>query len=293
MAPRRRASSRLRPGGGLLGADVVFPVLHGPFGEDGTVQGLLELLDVPYVGAGVLASRAVHGQGRLQGGDGRRGRAAGGLRRGREARWRADRTPCRASSARSGCRCSSSRRGSAPRSASQGRGGRASSSGALEAAFAHDGRVIVEAISRRARGRVLGARATAAPEASRPGRDRAAGRRLVRLRGEVRRRRDGAAWSRRGSPTPATRRCARWRARRSGASAARPGARGLLRRGRRGAGQRAQHDARASRATSVFPKLWEASGLPFPELVRPAAARSRSSATRGASAPGTRSSWRV
>ena len=47
---------RLRPGGGLLGADAVFPVLHGPFGEDGTLQGLLELLDVPYVGAGVLAS---------------------------------------------------------------------------------------------------------------------------------------------------------------------------------------------------------------------------------------------
>jgi D-alanine-D-alanine ligase len=44
------------PGGGLLGADAVFPVLHGPFGEDGTVQGLLELLDVAYVGAGVLAS---------------------------------------------------------------------------------------------------------------------------------------------------------------------------------------------------------------------------------------------
>ena len=37
----------LRPGGGLLGADAAFPVLHGPFGEDGTVQGLLELLDVP------------------------------------------------------------------------------------------------------------------------------------------------------------------------------------------------------------------------------------------------------
>jgi D-alanine-D-alanine ligase len=46
----------LEPGAGLLGADVVFPALHGPFGEDGTVQGLLELLDVPYVGAGVLAS---------------------------------------------------------------------------------------------------------------------------------------------------------------------------------------------------------------------------------------------
>ena len=46
----------LTPGGGLLGADAVFPVLHGPFGEDGTVQGLLELLDIAYVGAGVLAS---------------------------------------------------------------------------------------------------------------------------------------------------------------------------------------------------------------------------------------------
>ena len=46
----------LTPGQGLDGVDVVFPVLHGPFGEDGTVQGLLECLDVPYVGAGVLAS---------------------------------------------------------------------------------------------------------------------------------------------------------------------------------------------------------------------------------------------
>ena len=40
-------------GGGI---DVVFPILHGPFGEDGTVQGLLELANVPYVGAGVLGS---------------------------------------------------------------------------------------------------------------------------------------------------------------------------------------------------------------------------------------------
>ena len=46
----------LEPATGLLGTEVVFPALHGPFGEDGTVQGLLELLDVPYVGAGVLAS---------------------------------------------------------------------------------------------------------------------------------------------------------------------------------------------------------------------------------------------
>jgi D-alanine-D-alanine ligase len=47
---------KLRPAGGLLDAEVAFPVLHGPFGEDGTVQGLLECLDVPYVGPGVLAA---------------------------------------------------------------------------------------------------------------------------------------------------------------------------------------------------------------------------------------------
>jgi len=47
---------RLAPGAGLLDCEVAFPVLHGPFGEDGTVQGLLECLDLPYVGADVLAS---------------------------------------------------------------------------------------------------------------------------------------------------------------------------------------------------------------------------------------------
>ena len=46
----------LVPGGGLLDADAVFPALHGPYGEDGSVQGLLECLDVPYVGSDVLAS---------------------------------------------------------------------------------------------------------------------------------------------------------------------------------------------------------------------------------------------
>src|SRR4051812_18344586 len=42
--------------GGNPDIDVVFPVLHGTFGEDGTVQGLLELADLPYVGPGVLGS---------------------------------------------------------------------------------------------------------------------------------------------------------------------------------------------------------------------------------------------
>jgi len=51
-----RRAVAIEPAGGLLDCDVVWPVLHGPFGEDGSVQGLLELVGVPYVGAGVLAS---------------------------------------------------------------------------------------------------------------------------------------------------------------------------------------------------------------------------------------------
>lgn len=62
--PSRRGLMRLEekePGHALTAfevsqIDVVFPVLHGPYGEDGTVQGLLELADIPYVGAGVAAS---------------------------------------------------------------------------------------------------------------------------------------------------------------------------------------------------------------------------------------------
>jgi len=48
----RRATDR------AIDVDVIFPVLHGTFGEDGTIQGLLELADIPYVGAGVLGSAA-------------------------------------------------------------------------------------------------------------------------------------------------------------------------------------------------------------------------------------------
>ncbi|MBZ5568087.1 MAG: D-alanine--D-alanine ligase [Acidobacteriia bacterium] len=51
-APHRRASDR------AINVDIIFPVLHGTFGEDGTIQGLLELADIPYVGAGVLGSAA-------------------------------------------------------------------------------------------------------------------------------------------------------------------------------------------------------------------------------------------
>ena len=60
--PDRRRAGRGRAGRRRRaccdGVDVVFPVLHGPYGEDGTIQGLLEMAGVPYVGSGVLASAA-------------------------------------------------------------------------------------------------------------------------------------------------------------------------------------------------------------------------------------------
>ena len=49
-------TSGVLAGGHLATLDVVFPVLHGTFGEDGTIQGLLEMANIPYVGCGVLAS---------------------------------------------------------------------------------------------------------------------------------------------------------------------------------------------------------------------------------------------
>jgi D-alanine-D-alanine ligase len=138
---------RLEPGGGLLGADVAFPVLHGPFGEDGTVQGLLELLDVPYVGAGVLASSlcmdkivfkdvlAAAGVPQV---------AYAGVR---EARWRAEPESVRAQLAALGlpafvkpARLGSSVGIAKVRDASE-------LEAALDGAFAHDPLVIVEAFS--------------------------------------------------------------------------------------------------------------------------------------------------
>jgi D-alanine-D-alanine ligase len=56
QALARVATAGGLPAGAAASLDVVFPVVHGPYGEDGTLQGLLELADVPYVGPGVLAS---------------------------------------------------------------------------------------------------------------------------------------------------------------------------------------------------------------------------------------------
>jgi D-alanine-D-alanine ligase len=64
LAPKSEGALSLLDGGGEADAvkaprlDVVFPILHGPFGEDGTVQGLLKLADIPFVGSGVLGSAA-------------------------------------------------------------------------------------------------------------------------------------------------------------------------------------------------------------------------------------------
>ena len=88
----------------LAGVDVVFPVLHGPFGEDGTIQGLLEMAGVPYVGSGVLASAVAMDKEFTK-----KLLAAEGLPVGPYAVVRAGATLAEADRTGSGCRCSSSR----------------------------------------------------------------------------------------------------------------------------------------------------------------------------------------
>jgi D-alanine-D-alanine ligase len=58
LVPFETASSELQAAHSSIDVDIIFPILHGTFGEDGTIQGLLELADIPYVGAGVLGSAA-------------------------------------------------------------------------------------------------------------------------------------------------------------------------------------------------------------------------------------------
>jgi D-alanine-D-alanine ligase len=164
-----RSELALRPGRGLLDSEVVFPVLHGPFGEDGTVQGLLELLDVPYVGSGVLASAVCLDKvvaKELLAGAGIAQVAYAGVP---AARWAADREGVLGELAALGppvfvkpARLGSSV-GIAKVVAAEGLGA------ALDAAFVHDPSVIVEAMSAgiEVECSVLGA--TGAARASEPG----------------------------------------------------------------------------------------------------------------------------
>ncbi len=58
LMPLETSAHEMHAAASPIDVDVIFPVLHGTFGEDGTIQGLLELADIPYVGAGVLGSAA-------------------------------------------------------------------------------------------------------------------------------------------------------------------------------------------------------------------------------------------
>jgi D-alanine-D-alanine ligase len=131
----------LAPGRGLLDCDAVFPALHGPFGEDGTVQGLLELLDVPYVGSGVLASalcmdKVLFKELMAHAGLPQVGYVAveEGVLDGAASRIETLGLPCWVKPARLGSSVGIVRVGSA-----------GEVEGALKTAFAHDPRVIVEA----------------------------------------------------------------------------------------------------------------------------------------------------
>jgi D-alanine-D-alanine ligase len=254
----------LEPGGGLLGADAVFPVLHGPFGEDGTVQGLLELLDVPYVGAGVLASslcmdKVVFKEVLAAAGVPQVGYAAV-----REPEWQTDPGGVRARLAELGL----------PLFVKPARLGSSVGivkvtdadeiDGALETAFGHDGLVIVEAFSdgMEVECSVLG---LAEPEASLPGE--------IVLKGA-----DWYDYAAKYEPggmelvvparisetaTEEVRRLAR-------DTFVRVGCAGLARVDFFVEGERVLvnelNTLPGFTATSVYPKLWEATGLPFPQL---------------------------
>jgi D-alanine-D-alanine ligase len=137
----------LVPGGGLLECDVAFPVLHGPFGEDGTVQGLLELLDVPYVGAGVLASSLCMDKVVFKDVLAAAGVPQVGYRALRHAEWERDPAAVRAALEPLGLPLfvKPARLGSSVGIAKVREAGELDA--ALEGAFAHDAQVIAEAFS--------------------------------------------------------------------------------------------------------------------------------------------------
>jgi D-alanine-D-alanine ligase len=255
----------LRPGGGLLGADVAFPVLHGPFGEGGTVQGLLELLDVPYVGAGVLSSSLCMDKVVFKD-----VLAAAGVPQVRhvavrEPRWRADPVAVRADLGRLGLPVfvKPARLGSSVGIAKVTADAQLEE--ALEQAFAHDGLVIAEAFSPglEVECAVMG---LDAPEASIPGE-------IVLLKGagwydfEAKYADGGMELQIPGRLAPETAETVR---RLAVETFLRVGCAGLAR------VDFFVEDARVlvnelntlpgMTPTSAFPKLWEATGVPWPEV---------------------------
>jgi D-alanine-D-alanine ligase len=258
------AALAIEPGGGLLAADAVFPVLHGPFGEDGTVQGLLELLDVPYVGAGVLASslcmdKVVFKEVLAASGVPQVAYAAV-----REPEWQTDPAGVRARLAELGLPLfvKPARLGSSVGIVKVSEADEIDA--ALETAFGHDGLVIVEAFSdgMEVECSVLG---LAEPDASLPGEivltgadwyDYAAKYEPGGMELVVPARISEAA-------TEEVRRLARETFERVGCA-------GLARVDFFVEGERVLvnelNTLPGFTQTSVYPKLWEASGVPFPEL---------------------------
>ena len=137
----------LAPAAGLLGADVAFPALHGPFGEDGVVQGMLESLDVPYVGSGVAASALCVDKVRFKELMGAAGLPQVAFRGVRDRRWRAQPDTVAAELARLGLPVfvKPAHLGSSVGISKVREPGELA--GALDAAFRHDPLAIVEAAS--------------------------------------------------------------------------------------------------------------------------------------------------
>ena len=223
--PHDDAALALEPGGGLLGADVVFPVLHGPFGEDGTVQGAARAARRRPTSARACWPRRCA----WTRSSSRRCWPPPGCRRCDYAAVREAELADRARGGAGGAgraRPAGVRQARAARLVGRDRKvwSEAELGPSLETAFGHDGLVIVEAFSAGHGGRVLGAGQRRARGLG-PGGDRAAGRRLVRLRGQVRRGRHGARRPGAGVGRGDRESCGGWRARRSCASAA-PGSPG-------------------------------------------------------------------
>ncbi len=182
----------LHPGEGLLDADVAFPVLHGPFGEDGTVQGVLETLDVAYVGAGVAACALCMDKVLFKELMSATGMPQVDYVGARVERWRSAPTEVLGEIADLGLPVfvKPAHLGSSVGIAKVTEAAQLGE--ALDRAFAHDALVIVEAMAHgiEVECAVLGPGARLRARG-----DRARGR-VVRLRGEVRRRGDGAGGAR-------------------------------------------------------------------------------------------------
>ena len=175
------SARRARVATTLADVDVVFPVLHGPFGEDGTVQGLLELAGVPYVGAGVLASALCMDKDLFKSVMRDHDIPVTRTSRCASATSRATRSafPCFIKPARLGSSVGITK----AHDESELRAG-------VALAFEHDEKVLVEQFVSGVEVEV-GVLGNLRADRVAPGRDRGDGERVVRLRGEVRRGRDG------------------------------------------------------------------------------------------------------